>query len=179
MKTEPLKNFEIRFATQDEFDKIHLLNHTIFAAEIPQHKEQENNRLVDAFHEKNTYVLALIERELIGMVCYNADRPFSLDTKIENLDTFLPPHKNLVEIRLFSVKKEWRKRGVAISMLQLLIPHLINKGYDLGVISASLNELELYNNIGATPFGKLVGSEVVPYQPMYFQINNLKGAFHQ
>jgi predicted N-acetyltransferase YhbS len=173
----PEKSVEIRFASQEEFDRIHQLNHAIFAEEIPQHEKQADGKLIDAYHTRNTYVLALLEEELVGMVCYNAERPFSLDRKMESFDAFLPPHNNLVEIRLFAVKKALRKQGIAIKMLQLLIPHLISKGYDLGVISASLKELELYHNIGAVPFGELVGTTEVPYQPMYFHIANLKGAF--
>ncbi len=173
--TNPSLN--IRFANQEEFDKVHQFNHAIFAEEIPQHEKKEDGRLIDAYHARNTYILAMLGEELVGMVCYNAERPFSLERKMEGIDKFLPPHNNLVEIRLFAVKKELRKQGIAIKMLQLLIPHLIGKGYDLGVISASLKELELYNNIGAVAFGELVGSAEVPYQPMYFHIGNLKGAF--
>lgn len=173
------ENLIIKFATKDEFDKIFRLNHVIFADEIPQHEKKENGLLLDVFHQHNTYVVALLENELVGMVCYNPTRPFSLDKKMSDLDAFLPGHKSLVEIRLFAVKKELRKQGIAISMLQFLIPELIKAGYDLGVISASLKELELYNNIGARSFGQLVGTKEVPYQPMYFHISNLKGAFQQ
>ncbi|MGG9960782.1 GNAT family N-acetyltransferase [Ferruginibacter sp. SUN106] len=173
------ENLVIKFASKDEFDEIFRLNHTIFADEIPQHEKKENGLLQDAFHQNNTYVVALLENQLVGMVCYNPTRPFSLDKKMNDLDTYLPLHKNLVEIRLFAVKKELRKQGIAIRMLQFLIPKLIKAGYDLGVISASLKELELYNNIGARSFGELVGTKEVPYQPMYFHITNLKGAFQQ
>ncbi len=173
------ENLTIKFATKDEFDKIFRLNHVIFADEIPQHEKRVDGLLQDAFHQNNTYVVALLENELAGMVCFNPTRPFSLDKKMTDLDAFLPAHKSLVEIRLFAVKKELRKQGIAISMLQFLIPELIKSGYDLGVISASLKELELYNNIGARSFGQLVGTKEVPYQPMYFHISNLKGAFQQ
>lgn len=167
----------VKVASQDEFDKIHKLNHETFAEEIPQHQKREDGKLVDAFHEKNTYIVALEGEELVGMVCYNAVRPFSLDKKMDDVDAYLPLHNNLVEIRLFAVKKNKRKQGIALAMLKHLIPSLISQGYDLGVISASLKELELYHNIGAVPFGSLVGTNEVPYQPLYFHINNLKGAF--
>lgn len=169
----------IKFATQKEFEQIHQLNHEIFAEEIPQHEQKEDGRLIDAFHQQNTYVLALVNGELTGMVCYNSIRPFSLDKKLEDLDQYLPQHNKLVEIRLFAVKKEMRGKGIALAMLKLLIPHLLENGFDLGVISASLQELELYHNIGAVPFGNLVGTVEVPYQPMYFHVTNLKGAFQQ
>ncbi len=173
-ETSPLV---VKVASQEEFDKIHQFNHETFADEIPQHQKREDGKLVDAFHEKNTYIVALEGDDLVGMVCYNAVRPFSLDKKMDNLDAYLPPHNNLVEIRLFAVKKNKRKQGIAIAMLKQLIPSLISRGYDLGVISASLKELELYHNIGAVPFASLVGTKEVPYQPLYFHINNLKGAF--
>jgi predicted N-acetyltransferase YhbS len=115
--------------------------------------------------------------EIVGMVCYNAVRPFSLDKKLENLDSYLPPHTNLVEVRLFAVKKDKRKLGIGISMLKVLIPDLIRKGYDLGVISGTTREIELYSNIGAVSFGPLVGTAEVPYQPMYFSLGSLEGAF--
>ncbi len=175
--TENSQPLTVKLASQAEFDKIHELNHQVFADEIPQHAKRADGRLVDAFHEKNTYVVAMEGEELVGMVCYNAERPFSLDKKMSNLDSYLPAHHKLVEIRLFSVKKNRRKEGIAIALLKTLIPSLIAQGYDLGVISASLKELELYNNIGAVAFGEIVGTKEVPYQPLYFHVRNLKGAF--
>ncbi len=177
IETKEAKTLIVKVASQEEFDKIHKLNHETFADEIPQHEKRADGKLIDAFHEQNTYIVALEGEELIGMVCYNPIRPFSLDKKMSNLNEYLPPHKKLVEVRLFAVKKNTRKQGIALAMLKLLIPSLIAQGYDLGVISASLKELELYNNIGAVPFGSLVGTKEVPYQPLYFHLNNLKGAF--
>jgi predicted N-acetyltransferase YhbS len=167
----------VKIATQDEFDKIHQLNHETFAEEIPQHEKKEDGKLIDAFHQKNTYIVALEGEELVGMVCYNPIRPFSLDKKLNNLEEYLPAHNKLVEVRLFAVKKNKRKQGIAISMLKVLIPSLIAQGYDLGVISGSVNELELYKNIGSVPFGQLVGTEKALFQPLYFHIDNLKGVF--
>ncbi len=177
LQTKDENAIVVKFATADELDKIHQLNHETFAEEIPQHEKRPDGKLLDAFHEKNTYIVALEGEELVGMVCYNSIRPFSLDKKLNNLDEYLPAHNKLVEVRLFAVKKNKRKQGIAISMLKVLIPSLIAQGYDLGVISGSVNELELYKNIGSVPFGPLVGTEKALYQPLYFHINNLKGAF--
>ncbi len=167
----------IRHASNLDHDQIYSLNHSIFAEEIPQHDLQADNRLVDSYHELNTYVIAQVGEEVVGMVCYNDIRPFSLDKKLNNIDAYLPPYNKIVEVRLFSVKKEYRKQGVGIAMLKVLVPELIAKGYDLGVISGTPKEMELYMNIGAVPFGPMVGSATVPYQPLYFSLGNLKGAF--
>ena len=42
----------VKIATQDEFDKIHPLNHETFAEEIPQHEKRADGKLIDAFHKK-------------------------------------------------------------------------------------------------------------------------------
>lgn len=167
----------ITFANQEDYDRIHKLNHSIFAEEIPQHELRDDKTLIDQFHELNTYVIASVNDEIVGMVCYNDVRPFSLDKKLANVDSYLPKHNKLVEVRLFAVKKEFRKSGIGIAMLKVLIPELIGKGYDLGVISGTPKEMQLYMNIGAVPFGPMVGSQEVPYQPLYFSLDNLKGAF--
>jgi len=170
-------NLIIKMASSAEFDKIHALNHQIFAKEIPQHPQNAQEILIDSFHEKNTYFVAMEGEELIGMICYNAIRPFSLDRKLPNLDSWLPFHKKLVEIRLFAVKPEKRKTGVAIALLKATIVNLINKGYDLGVVSAITREIPMYSSMGGVPFGALVGTEEAPFQPMYFYISNLKSLF--
>jgi N-acyl-L-homoserine lactone synthetase len=133
--TEELRHnaLTVKIATQDEFDKIHQLNHETFAEEIPQHEKRQDGKLIDAFHQKNTYIIALEGEELVGMVCYNPIRPFSLDKKLNNLDEYLPAHNKLVEVRLFAVKKNKRKQGIAISMLKVLIPSLIAQGMTLGL----------------------------------------------
>jgi N-acyl-L-homoserine lactone synthetase len=174
---EQMHALVVKVATKDEFDKIHQLNHETFADEIPQHEKRPDGKLIDSFHEKNTYIVALEGDELVGMVCYNPIRPFSLDKKLKNLDEYLPAYSKLVEVRLFAVKKNKRKQGMALGMLKVLIPSLIAQGFDLGVISGSVNELELYKSIGSVAFGPLVGSEKALYQPLYFHMNNLKGAF--
>ena len=66
-----------------EFLQIHQLNYKTFVEEIPQHQQNPEKMLVDKFHNKNKYIVARKGKQVIGMVCYNSDRPFSLDTKIQ------------------------------------------------------------------------------------------------
>ena len=77
-----------------EFLQIHQLNYKTFVEEIPQHQQNSEKMLVDKFHNKNKYLIARNGSKVIGMVCYNGQRPFSLDAKIPDLDLFLPQHKN-------------------------------------------------------------------------------------
>ena len=74
-----------------EFEAIHRLNYKTFVEEIPQHLASPAQRLVDKFHAENTYLIALSGRKLAGMLAVRGNRPFSLDQKLDQLDSFLPP----------------------------------------------------------------------------------------
>src|ERR1051326_5847448 len=100
------------FKTADEgweFELIHRLNYKTFVEEIPQHKAQPTHRLVDKFHVQNTYLICLSGRQLARMLAVRGDRPFSLDQKRENLDSYLPADRKICEIRLLAVDKKFRK----------------------------------------------------------------------
>ncbi len=69
-----------KLATEEsEFEQIHELNYRTFVEEIPQHEISSARRLVDKFHDQNTYVICLQRGELMGMLALRGQRPFSLD----------------------------------------------------------------------------------------------------
>ena len=168
----------IKTADQDaEFLQIHQLNYKTFVDEIPQHKPNQEKILIDKFHFKNKYIVALQAEKVIGMVCYNQLRPFSLDEKITNLDEFLPAHINLAEIRLLAVAAEARKITIAYRLLQYLCIELIRHNIDAAVISGTTRQLHLYTSMGFIPFGPLVGSGEATYQPMFITLKDLRNDF--
>lgn len=151
-----------------EFDQIHDLNYRTFVEEIPQHQGNEARRLVDRFHDENVYIIALKDRELLGMLAIRAHRPFSLDQKVPDLDRFLPPAmRSLCEIRLLAAREQVRKGFVFRGLVNRLIHVGLNCGFDLALISGTLRQQKLYKHMGFVPFGPLVGSAEAPYQPMY------------
>src|SRR5213592_694416 len=91
-----------------EFEAIHRLNYKTFVEEIPQHTNNPDQRLVDKFHAENTYAIGLLSDQLVGMVAGRAHRPFSLDSKLPNLDSYLPAGRRILEVRLLSVEKDFR-----------------------------------------------------------------------
>ena len=146
-------------ATEDwEFENIHRLNYKTFVEEIPQHHASPEHRLVDKFHAENTYLICLCGRKLAGMLAVRGNRPFSLDQKLEQLDSFLPPGRRICEIRLLAVERKFRGAQVLQGILALLWQHGIEKGYDLAIISGTTRQFKLYQHLGFVPFGPVVGS---------------------
>lgn len=167
------KNAAFRFkiaSEPDEFEQIHRLNYQTFVEEIPQHEPNPQGRLVDRFHHENTYLICLSEDQVVGMMALRGKRPFSLDQKLPNLDSYLPADRRVIEARLLSVRPEYRNGPILLGLLKLLAEHFIPLGYNLAIISGTVRQQKLYKHIGFVPFGPLVGPAEAQYQPMYLTL---------
>lgn len=151
----------------EEFEKIHRLNYQTFVEEIPHHDANPEGKLVDTFHEQNTYFIALDGDDLVGMICVRDQRPFSLDYKLENLDSYLPPYTSICELRLLAIAKDRRSPLIFQGVMRALYDYCDQKGYDLGIMSGTTKQARLYKHLGFTKFGPLVGRGDVLFQPMY------------
>jgi aspartate aminotransferase-like enzyme len=100
------------------------------------------------------------------LACRNK-RPFSLDSKLADLNTYLPPHNALCEIRLLSVEKEVRGGRILVGLMNMLLEYCNEQGYDLAVISGTVRQLQLYKHLGFVSFGPIVGNPEALFQPMY------------
>jgi len=167
-----------KFASEDwEFEQIHRLNYRTFVEEIPQHHASPTHRLVDKFHAENTYLISLSDQKLVGMLAVRGHRPFSLDQKLPNLDSWLPVGRTVCEIRLLAIEKKFRgARGgqVLQGILALLWQHGVEKGYDLAIISGTTRQFKLYQHLGFVPFGPVVGSGEAQFQPMYVTLETFE-----
>jgi len=154
----------------EEFEQIFRLNYKTFVEEIPQHEVNAEKRLVDKFHAENTYIICMDGERLLGMLAARDKRPFSLDLKLSNLDSFLPPHESICEIRLLAVEPDRRRTRVLAGLMILLAKYCDEHNYDLGIMSGTTRQLKMYRNLGFVPFGPLVGKEGAYYQPMYLTL---------
>lgn len=172
-----LDKFVFKMATEPwEFEAVHALNYKTFVEEIPQHDPNHDKKLVDKFHDENTYIICVNEetRKLAGMIAYRDARPFSLDQKLENLDSFLPADSALCEIRLLAVEEEFRYTRISQGLIAQLVEHAIDCEREIFVISGTVRQIKLYKYLGFVPFGPLVGSEDAQYQPMYGSVDDYR-----
>jgi predicted N-acetyltransferase YhbS len=165
-----MQRLDYRIARSSDFEAIHRLNYHTFVDEIPQHSPNEERRLVDRFHDENTYIVCADADRVVGMVCGRCTRPFSLDQKLPDLDQWLPRHRKAVEIRLLAIVPEHRKTAVFASLVRTLAEHCIESGCDLALVSGTVRELKLYRHLGFEPFAQRVGSAEASYQPMYLTL---------
>lgn len=157
-----------------ELEAINRLNYRAFVEEIPQHPPNAERRLVDRFQDENTYVICLEGRSLVGMIAGRGERPFSLDRKLADLDSHLPPGRRALEVRLLAVERGHRSGFVFTGLVRLLSQHARALGYDLAVISATTRQSRLYRHLGFVPFGPVAGTGDALFQPMYLTLETFE-----
>ncbi|WP_028393265.1 aminotransferase class V-fold PLP-dependent enzyme [Bacillus cihuensis] len=161
---------------QSEFEQIYKLNYQTFVEEIPQHNQNEQQRLIDRFDKQNTYIIAKKNQEVVGMIAVRSNRPFSLDQKLTNLDDYLPSDANPCEIRLLTVKNEFRKSPVFYKLVELLVSFCLKKKYNMALISGVEQQIPLYKRMGFKAFGEMVGTEQAKFQPMYLTVEQFENS---
>lgn len=136
--------------TEKEYEQIYQLNYKTFVEEIPQHQENQQHQLIDRFDDENIYVIAKQEEEVIAMICVRDKRPFSLDEKLSDLDEQLGLYGELCEIRLLSIKQEYRKGLVFFRLVSELVSYCLKQGYTVALFLvlqhnfASIKKLALF-----------------------------------
>lgn len=157
----------------EEFKQIRELNYRTFVEEIPQHESNGTGYLKDRFEEESTYLVCRSSEKILGMVAIRCNRPFSLDAKLDDLDSYLPPHNSVCEVRLLAVEASKRNSRVLSGLFRTVCQFCLVRGHDLAVISGTLRQAKLYQHMGFTPFGPIVGTEEASYQPMWLSVNEL------
>lgn len=152
---------------EDEFEQIHKLNYKTFVEELDQHESNEEQKLIDQFHDENTYIIGLEGKLLAGMVALRDNRPFSLDQKLDNLDDYLPNADKICEMRLLAINQGFRFGSIFKGMLEIWTDYMNEGEYDLGIISGTIREKKLYSHLGFISFGPIVGEGETKFQPMY------------
>ena len=166
-------NYYIKIAEHvQEYDQISQLNYQTFVEEIPQHSSLQNSNqiLIDKFDEENKYFIAKSNNNVIGMLAFRSQRPFSLDSKISDLDQYIDNENKYCEVRLLTVKTEFRNSKVALSLITTLIEFAMDQGCNAAFISAYKKQIPLYRKFGCKPFSKLTIINNLEFQPMYVEL---------
>lgn len=173
MKARTPLTFKIA-SEKSEFEQIYRLAYSTFVEEMPRYEVNPDRILVDRFDQENTYIVCKRDAQLLGMVAIRGQRPFSLDEKVEQLDSYLPAGRSACEIRLLSVERRHRKSPVFLGLVKLSAQYCRHKGFDLAVISGTVKQQKLYKHLGFVPFGPLVGTPNALFQPMYLTLETFE-----
>jgi hypothetical protein len=156
--------------TEVEFEQIFRLNHAVFASELHQYTPAASPRLIDKFHDKNLYWIALAGDEVVGMVSAHNRPPFSVAARLADASV-LQTYGRVMEIRLLAIAPEHRKGMVLAGLFFALYEHA--RHYDSLVISGRVEESAMYRRLGFRDLGPPVRSGEAEFAPMVVQIADL------
>jgi aspartate aminotransferase-like enzyme/predicted N-acetyltransferase YhbS len=159
-----------RAETSQEFDEIHRLNYRTFVAEVPQHPDPGTGRLVDKFHDKNVYFIAVYEGHVVGMVSAHDQPPFSVAERLSDPRVLQRPGVRLLEVRLLAVEPGRRHSRVLLGLLWLLLEFARARGHTHIVISGLQDRASLYRHLGFRSLGPAVPCGPVAFVPMVLSL---------
>ncbi|BDQ34663.1 GNAT family N-acetyltransferase [Pseudodesulfovibrio portus] len=152
--------------SEADYKRIHALNHRIFSDEIGQHAPAESGLLIDKFHDKNHYIVAEREGEIIGMICAHWRPPYSVADKYPGILSHLKESVFPAEVRLLAIIPEYRHTTVAWRLMRHLSQALLERGVDTIVISGIEEQKATYEKIGFKAVAPAVRCGEAFYYPM-------------
>jgi aspartate aminotransferase-like enzyme len=153
-----------------EFDQIHRLNYRTFAEELGQYIPDGSGVLIDRFHDRNVYFIAIRDSQVIGMIAAQDRPPFSVESRLRDphvLDSLGGP---LLEVRLMAITPDSRHRLILPGLLLALYQYACECRYSNLIISGITNKIKMYQRIGFRALGPPVESGAASFVPMVLSL---------
>lgn len=158
--------------TASEFDQIHRLNYRIFAEEIREYTPDGSGRMVDRFHDRNIYYIAIEEGRVLGMVAANDQPPFSIESRLPDASVLRGLGGPLLEVRLLALDPDCRNRMILGRLLWELYCYARERRYSHLVISGITDKAPMYQRIGFRALGPAMTTGAASFIPMALSLEN-------
>jgi aspartate aminotransferase-like enzyme len=148
-----------------ELQQIHALNHRVFSEEIAQHPTNPSGLLIDRFHGRNRYFVALHHDTVIGMISIHAGPDFSIARRLPDPDV-LRTLSRPFEIRLLAIEPQARNRTVLAGLLWQVYDFARSQEGSHLLISGIIERESMYRKLGFVPLGPAVPDGSARFIPM-------------
>jgi aspartate aminotransferase-like enzyme len=160
-------------ATEEEFAQIHRLNYRTFVGEVPQYPDPGTGVLIDKFHHKSRYLIALRDDRVVGMASAHDQPPFSIADRLSDLALIQRPGMRPLEVRLLAIEPAERNTSMFIGMVWALYTHAQTTCHSHILISGVVQRVKLYERLGFVALGPAVVSGRAAFVPMMLTVGKL------
>jgi aspartate aminotransferase-like enzyme len=159
--------------TNDEIVQLHRLNHQTFAEELRQYPSNETGVLIDRYHAKNRYFIAVEQGCVCGMISVNGDAPFSIEKRLPQGFELTRAFSNPCEVRLLAIAPGFRNSMVLAGLFWQVYAAARREGHSHMLISGVIDRREMYVSLGFRALGPAVASGEASYVPMAMDLNDV------
>lgn len=170
-----LGSFHFRFAqTEAELEQVHALNYQTFVRELGQYADNATGRLVDKFHAKNLYLIALEVDRVVGMLSIHHEPPFSIADRLTDPSILTAEGVRPVEVRLLAIEPGRRHSLILSGLVWTLYLYAQQQGFTDFFISGIVDQRKLYEHLGFEPLGPAVRSGNCDFIPMRLPVTRIE-----
>jgi aspartate aminotransferase-like enzyme/N-acyl-L-homoserine lactone synthetase len=160
-------------ASPHELEQVHRLNYRTFVREIHQHADPGTEYLIDKYHHKNRYFVALRGQHVVGMLAVHDQPPFSVAERLSDPDVLERLGARLLEVRLLAIEPGERHSLVFAGLMWSLYQYARRAGYTHVVGSGVADRQSLYERLGFRTLGPAVPSGEATFVPMALALDEL------
>jgi aspartate aminotransferase-like enzyme/GNAT superfamily N-acetyltransferase len=161
-------------ASSDEIEQVLRLNYQTFVRELGQYADDGSERLVDKFHDKNRYLVGMLNGEVVGMLCVHDRPPFSIAARLPDPSILTTPGSRPLEVRLLAIRPEHRRGSLFAGLGEMLFRFARDQGYTQLLISGVVQQVPLYEHLGFQRLGPAVPCGAAEFVPMSAEVANLE-----
>ena len=172
----PAARIILESASAEDRQQIYRIRHAVYAAELGQHPENSAARLTDDLDLNNVYLVAKAAGKIAGFISITppACGKYSIEKYFTESQLPFSLHDQLFEVRLLTVLKETRNRGVS-ELLAYAALRWIQAHGGTQIVGLGRRELkEMYQRFGMQfTAGLTTKSGAVTYDPMHADVQEL------
>ncbi len=169
--------FEIKKlkAEEDERQEIYRLRYLVYTCELHQHGESEREVLTDELDAYNEYIGAYTSEDILaGFISITPPgRRYSLD-KYRDRTTKKWMYQNAYELRILTVREEYRREGIALRLMEEAAKY-VEKCGGRYIISIGREELmPYYEQLGYVDLQEVYRSGKLKFHLMFNEPERLR-----
>jgi N-acyl-L-homoserine lactone synthetase len=159
--------------TPQELADVHRLLYRTFVLEIPRYDDPGTDFLVDKYHERNVYFVAVRKGRVCGMTAVHDQPPFSAAAALDNPNVLLKLTPRLLEARILAVNPRERFGVVFAGLACSVHEYAKSSDYRYIVITGLTERQGMYERMGFRPLGppRLRGNR--HFVPMALDVSRL------
>ena len=161
-------NYEVRLSKAQDKLNISKMIYEIYAKELGQYGLNEDQNIIDKYHDTNNYLVVYDKEELVGMVSITIPSMGQISTlnRLPNDHEIHHHIDDIAEVRLLSIKKEYRSKGIYKLIIFKVMQFCDLYNIHRILISAISNKKDMYELMGFKQISVAVTEGNCCYIPM-------------